>query len=411
MNERGARRDSREQLDKERRGGVEYRPRLEPAEVHNDEREGRGCEGERNRRRSGERERRPRRGQQGDCDTVRHQRPELYVATHHAIARALDTVVPGARSHSVDELAAELAPSDEPEAILEQVKAAIAETLGPVITVSCGVAPNAFLAKTAAEANKPNAAIVWRARDIPEVYETLELADLPGLGPATEARLRARDIDTVTALYAGRDGAQWAWGSIVGRYVHAALHGHDEPPPERPRRRLSHGRTLEPRLRTWAKARPIVRFLVACTVHRCRLEGVAAKKLGLEVLTEHRRALGATTPIAPTNDEAAMLRAASAVWDRFAATTQSEPRRFTVTALELVPWPSPQRELFHHQPAQVQALIDRVRGRFGARAIALGDSIDRSGRYTGVKIAFEHIPGVAEFEWLGIEVPKVGERR
>ena len=255
MNERGARRDSREQLDKERRGGVEYRPRLEPAEVHNDEREGRGCEGERNRRRSGERERRPRRGQQGDCDTVRHQRPELYVATHHAIARALDTVVPGARSHSVDELAAELAPSDEPEAILEQVKAAIAETLGPVITVSCGVAPNAFLAKTAAEANKPNAAIVWRARDIPEVYETLELADLPGLGPATEARLRARDIDTVTALYAGRDGAQWAWGSIVGRYVHAALHGHDEPPPERPRRRLSHGRTLEPRLRTWAKAR------------------------------------------------------------------------------------------------------------------------------------------------------------
>ena len=31
-------------------------------------------------------------------------------------------------------------------------------------------------------------------------------------------------------------------------------------------------------------------------------------------------------------------------------------------------------------------------------AIALGDSIDRSGRYTGVKIAFEHIPAIAEFE-------------
>ena len=76
-----------------------------------------------------------------------------------------------------------------------------------------------------------------------------------------------------------------------------------EPPPERPHKRLSHGRALEPRLRTWAKARPIVRFLVVCTVHRCRLEGVAAKKLALEVLTEHRRALGATTSIAPTNDE------------------------------------------------------------------------------------------------------------
>ena len=330
---------------------------------------------------------------------IRLQRPELYVATHHAIARALDTMLPGARSHSVDELAAELAPSDEPEAILEQVKAAIAETLGPVITVSCGVAPNAFLAKTAAEANKPDAAIVWRMRDIPGMYETLELADLPGLGPATEARLRPRDIDTVTALYnAGRDGARWAWGSIIGRYVHAALHGHEDRAPARPRKHLSHERALEPRLRTWTKARPIVRFLVACTVHRCRLEGVAPKKLALEVLTEHRRALGAAAPIAPTNDEAAMLRAASALWDRLAATTQSEPRRFTVTALELVAWPSHQGELFNREPTEVQALIDTVRSRFGARAIALGDSIDRSGRYTGVKIAFEHIPAIAEFE-------------
>ena len=151
-----------------------------------------------------------------------------------------------------------------------------------------------------------------------------------------------------------------------------------------------------------------MRFVVACTVHRCRLEGVAPKKLALEVLTEHRRALGATTPIAPTNDEAAMLRTASALWDGLASTTQSEPRRFTVTALELVPWPSRQVEIFNREPTEVQALIDTVRNRFGARAIALGDSMDRSGRYTGVKIAFEHVPAIAEFEWLGIEVPEVG---
>ena len=101
--------------------------------------------------------------------------------------------------------------------------------------------------------------------------------------------------------------------------------------------------------------------------------------------------------------------AASALWDGLAGTTQSEPRRFTVTALELVAWPSRQGELFNREPTEVQALIDTVRSRFGARAIALGDSVDRSGRYTGVKIAFEHIPAIAEFEWLGIEVPEVGE--
>ena len=79
-----------------------------------------------------------------------------------------------------------------------------------------------------------------------------------------------------------------------------------------------------------------------------------------------------------------------------------------MTALELVAWPSRQGEIFDREPTEVQALIDTVRSRFGARAIALGDSMDRSGRYTGVKIAFEHIPAITEFEWLGIEVPEVG---
>ena len=68
MSERGPTRDSRLQVEKERRGGIEYRLGLKPAEVHDDEREQRGCEGERNGRRSGERERSPRSGQQAGGD-------------------------------------------------------------------------------------------------------------------------------------------------------------------------------------------------------------------------------------------------------------------------------------------------------------------------------------------------------
>ena len=145
--------------------------------------------------------------------TVRFQRPELYVATHRAIARAVDTVLPRAESRSIDELAVALEPRDHPETILDAVKGAIEEAIGPVITVSSGVAPNGFLGKTAAESHKPDASIVWRMRDIPDVYEALELGDLPGLGPATEARLRERDIDSVTALYrTPRPKEQWACG-------------------------------------------------------------------------------------------------------------------------------------------------------------------------------------------------------
>ena len=44
-------------------------------------------------------------------------------ATHNAIAHAVDSVLPGARSHSIDELSVDLGPDDDPECILAQVKA------------------------------------------------------------------------------------------------------------------------------------------------------------------------------------------------------------------------------------------------------------------------------------------------
>ena len=161
---------------------------------------------------------------------IREQRPELYVAIHHAIARAVDTVVPGATSRSIDELSVDLGPDDDPETVLRDVKGAIRQAVGSIVTVSCAVAPSAYLAKTAAEADKPDAAIVWRPEDLPAVYAGLALSDLPGLGPATEGRLRRSGIDTVRALHdAPRWVARRVWGSLIGEDVHKALRGRQMP--------------------------------------------------------------------------------------------------------------------------------------------------------------------------------------
>ena len=56
----------------------------------------------------------------------------------------------------------------------------------------------------------------------------------------------------------------------------------------------------------------------------------------------------------------------------------------------------------------MKGVIDTVRRRFGAKAITIGESADRSARYTGLKISFEHIPDIADFEWLGVAVPEIG---
>ena len=273
---------------------------------------------------------------------IRAQRPERYVATHHAIARAVESVLPGARSHSIDELSVDLSPTDAPETVLAQVKRAIRDAVGPIITVSCGVAPSSYLAKTAAEANKPDAAVVWRPEDIPGVYEALELSDLPQLGPATEARLRRRGIDSVRALYSmHRAVVRSAWGSVTGVQVHRQLHGENLLVRENPRKQISHGRVLEPRRRTWETAKPIARFLVTVTLHRCAREGVAPKRLALEVLGEKGRLWARGAWITPTNYERQAMQALTALWDATATKAREKPMRFHVTASHLVEWPPP----------------------------------------------------------------------
>lgn len=340
---------------------------------------------------------------------VRAQRPERYVATHHAIARAVDTVLPRAQSRSIDELSADLAPSDHPEQVLRDVKSAIRRAIGPIITVSCGIAASSYLAKTAAEANKPDAAVVWRDGDIPSVYDALELADLPGLGVATEARLRRHDIDTVAKLYhSQRAVAEWAWGSTIGRDVHKALHGLPWNQRRKPRQRISHGRVLEPELRSWTSARPVARFLVTVGLHRCAYEHLAPQRLILEVLGERGTGWTAGANVEPTNDEPAALKAVARLWDAIASKARDVPFKLGITATQLQEWPPRQFELFERQESRVQGLLHTVRDRFGARAITVGDSLDKTGPYTGLKISFEHIPSAQAFRWLGRELPTIG---
>ena len=39
--------------------------------------------------------------------------------------------------------------------------------------------------------------------------------------------------------------------------------------------------------------------------------------------------------------------------------------------------------------------------------MTVGHSTDRTGRYTGLKVGFEHVRTTADLEWLGVEVPEI----
>ena len=201
---------------------------------------------------------------------VRPQRVERYVAVHARMVCAVGAVLPVAAVHSIDELSARLSPRDDPESVVDCVKRSVADALTPLVPVSVGVAPSAWLAKCAAESNKPSAAVVWRPDDLPAVYTGLDLEDLPGAGPRVCARLRASGLTTVTAIYAAsRSRVIAGWGSIEGERVRLALRGEDVPARAALRRLVAHGRVLTGSDRSWTEARQIVRWLAVCALHRC----------------------------------------------------------------------------------------------------------------------------------------------
>ena len=335
---------------------------------------------------------------------VRPQRVERYVQVHERMVDAVGQVLPVAAVHSIDEVSARLSPRDDPESVVDRVKRSVAGALSPLVPVSVGVAPSAWLAKCAAEAHKPSAAVVWRPCDLPTVYADLELEDLPGAGPRICERLRAADLNTVTSIYeASRSRVIVAWGSIEGERVRLALRGEDVPARVSRRRSVAHGRVLTGPDRCWREARQIVRWLAVCALHRCADGGQAPGRVRLEVGTVGGVVRSGVGRLDAFGYECDLLRAVSMLWDEAAASAADDPPGRVGVLLEALCDPTAPT-LFEVDPRErrLQWTIDRVRARYGARALLWGVCGDPRGPYTGAKIAYQSFPDMARLRWLGI---------
>ena len=331
------------------------------------------------------------------------QRVERYVDVHGRMVAAVEGVLPVAAVHSIDELSARLCPRDDPRVLVAGVKSAVAAALTERVPVSVAVAPSAWLAKTAAEAHKPSAAVVWRRSDLPGVYAGLELEDLPGAGPRICKRLRSAGLGSVRALHdADRSRAIVAWGSIEGERVRLGLRGEDVPAPARVRRSVAHGRVLG-RSGCWCGSRQVVRWLAVCALRRCVEGGKLPRRVAVEVVTRAGEVRSAAELIPSSGHERELLRAVSCLWDAAAdAAPHDGPARVGLVLDVLVDARAPQ--LFDVDPGErrLQRLLDAVRDHYAAPALVWGRCADPEGPYTGAKIAYQSFPDAARLRWLGV---------
>ena len=162
------------------------------------------------------------------------QQPDLYTHIHHRIVAAVLDVLPIEAVCSIDEFAATVAPRDIPAALTHQIKQRLRDAVGDHITCSIGYAPNRWLAKIAADLDKPDGLTVLHPRDLPGRLLTLDLEDVPGVATRMRTRLARGGLTSVEDLWQA-DPLQLraAWGSVTGVRLWYALHGYAVAPPRR----------------------------------------------------------------------------------------------------------------------------------------------------------------------------------
>ena len=160
-----------------------------------------------------------------------------------------------------------------------EIKQRLADTVGPWMRVNVGIAPNRFLAKTAAGLHKPDGLDVIDHRNLRETYSKLELQDLNGIADAFGSRLRAHNIFTpLQFLDADVDLLRRrVFKSVNGLHWHEKLRGYETDDFETKLGMVGRQWVLRKRTNDDAYLRSCLHYLVETTGMKLRYRNVEAR--------------------------------------------------------------------------------------------------------------------------------------
>lgn len=334
--------------------------------------------------------------------TVRH---DVCVRYHHAILRAVDTVLPVHRVFSIDECSCLLMGSQQelPRAMAlgRELQQAVLRDVHPALRCSVGLGPTRLLAKLAAGLEKPGG-LHWLLPEIlPHRIAQLGLDDLPGISSRMRDRLVAAGVADVTALYAlDPKRARAIWGSVSGERFLRELRGEVVVWPETQRGMIGHGQVLTGGNETPEGARLVVRRLLVKAAARLRREGFLARSLHLSLRLRDGGHPSTEGHIRATQDTFFLLE----TLNRYGAKLpRGRIRSVNVMLGGLLPLGQETGDLFdlpvsqEEIPVGLCRAIDRLNLRYGQNTVRFGELPPHYVAYTGAKIAFGRIPVAEDF--------------
>jgi len=215
--------------------------------------------------------------------------PDKYRSVHLGLKKVLSIYTPNIAPKSIDEFVLNFAGTPAFTrglfTIGQEIKNRIKEEVGDYLTVSIGLGPNRFLAKTASNLHKPDGLDEINKDNFLKIYEGLTLTDLTGIARQNAIRLNSAGIYTVLDFYhADLRVLRSAFHSIADYYWFVRLRGWEVDDVDWGVKSFGHSYALPKFLTKPEELAPILTKLVEKLGFRMRREGFQAKGVHLGLL-------------------------------------------------------------------------------------------------------------------------------
>ncbi|HJS94218.1 MAG TPA: DNA polymerase IV [Solirubrobacteraceae bacterium] len=311
-------------------------------------------------------------------------RMAAYSEASKAVFEVFEDTAPVVEGLSIDEAFLDVRGLDHisgtPVEIAVRLRRRIREEVGLPITV--GVARTKFLAKVASAVAKPDGLLLVAPDRELDFLHPLPVERLWGVGRVTAEKLRQRGITTVgqVAVLAERDLVAML-GRASGRHLHALANNYDPRPVEVRRRRRSIGaqRALGRRRRSQEELASSLLALVDRVTRRLRAAHRVCRTVVLRMRFEDfTRATRSYTLRESTDQTHTILHAAAGLLT--ASRSIIERRGLTLIGIALTNLTDAgavQLVLPFDHARDLDAVVDRVRDRFGSKSITRGVLVGR----------------------------------
>jgi len=215
--------------------------------------------------------------------------PNKYRAVHLEFKRILGSYTDKITPKSIDEFVLDLegAPAyrNGMMEIGREMKRRIKQEIGEWLTVSVGIGPNRFLAKTAAGLKKPDGLEEINLANHEEVFRSIKLMDLCGIKSNNSVRLNNLGIFTVWDFFKATGGQlRAAFQSVVGYYWYLRLRGFEIDDVVFGRKSYGNSYAIPTQLATVEELAPIMQKLVEKMGMRMRKGGYRARGAHVSLL-------------------------------------------------------------------------------------------------------------------------------